>query len=116
MKRVIVESPYKADSEEILIRNIVYAKAAVRDCLARGEAPFASHLFYTQEGLLDDDMPHERQQGIEAGLVWGEAAELTVVYGDFGISHGMQLGIDRAIANGRPIEYRSLPHFKSVFG
>lgn len=106
MKRlVILESPFAGDVE----RNVAYARRAMRDCLLRGEAPFASHLLYTQPGVLDDDVPEERAMGIEAGLCWGTAAaDATVVYADHGISRGMQMGIDRAKAEGRPVEWRSL--------
>lgn len=80
----------------------------MRDCLNRGEAPFASHGLYTQDGVLDDSNPTERRQGIEAGFAWREKAELTVVYTDLGISSGMELGIEDARVKGLPIEYRSL--------
>ena len=104
MQRVIIESPYAGDVEE----NTSYARACMRDCLERGEAPYASHLLYTQPGVLDDDDPDERAQGIEAGLCWGEKAEKTVVYVDRGISKGMMQGIDRAHKSGREIVFRSL--------
>jgi hypothetical protein len=104
VKRVILESPY-ADNIE---RNITYARACMKDCLLRNEAPIASHLLYTQPGVLDDNIPTERQLGIEAGLAWGDLAEATVVYTDYGISRGMQYGIERARQRGRPIEYRTL--------
>lgn len=105
MIRVVIESPFAGDIE----KNIAYARKCMADCLKRGEAPLASHLLYTQDGILDDDIPEERALGIEAGFVWGEQAEKVVVYQDFGVSSGMQLGIDRAIARGIPIEYRNLP-------
>jgi hypothetical protein len=104
MKRVILESPYAGDVHA----NVAYARAALRDCLLRGEAPIASHLLYTQPGVLDDLAPDERTLGINAGLVWGGLAEATVVYTDRGISRGMQYGISRAEDEGRPVEYRSL--------
>ena len=117
MKLVIVESPFAgrhgsqhkcdecaADVE----KHIAYARAALSDCLRRGEAPFASHLLYTQDKVLDDGLPAERTLGIEAGLAWGVKAELTVVYTDFGISTGMKWGIEAAQKVGRPVEYRSL--------
>lgn len=103
MKRVIIESPYAGD----IWRNVEYARACVADSLKRGEAPFASHLFYTQLGILRDNLPEERALGIDAGLAWGAAAELTTVYTDLGISEGMQYGITNALAVARPIEYRS---------
>lgn len=104
MRRVVIESPYAGDVE----RNVAYARAAMRDSLSRGEAPIASHLLYTQPGILDDDKPDERAHGIEAGLLWGGLAELTAVYVDRGMSRGMEFGIERAKREGRPVEYRSL--------
>lgn len=85
-----------------------YARAALRDCLLRGEAPIASHLLYTQPGVLSDAEPAERAMGIAAGLAWGEKAELTAVYDELGISPGMEHGIEQAKAAGRPIEFRQI--------
>lgn len=103
---VLLESPFAADTEEGLVENAEYARAAMRHSLYRGEAPFASHLLYTQ--MLDDTVPLERRMGIEAGLAIGMFAEKTVVYTDRGISRGMQYGIDNAEMAGRPIEYRTI--------
>lgn len=104
MKRVILETPYRGDTET----NVAYARKCLRDCLLRGEAPMASHLLYTQEGVLDDNNPEERALGIKAGLLWGELADATVVYNDLGITDGMQQGIDAALDNGRCVIIRSL--------
>lgn len=105
MKRVILESPYAGDIEA----NVAYARRCVRDSLLRGEAPIASHLLYTQPGILRDDVPAERQHGIDAGLAWRDVASATVVYIDRGITPGMELGIQRAKAAGLEVEYRNLP-------
>lgn len=102
--RVIIESPYAGD----IAANTQYARAAMADSLRRGEAPFASHLLYTQPGVLDDANPAERAQGIEAGLHWGRSADYTAVYVDHGISPGMAQGIARAKTEGRPVTYRTL--------
>lgn len=104
MRLVILESPYAGD----VARNIEYARRCVRDSLARGEAPIASHLLYTQPGILNDDDPAERQWGIDAGLAWRRVAEASVVYTDLGISRGMEYGIAAAEAAGIPVEYRRL--------
>lgn len=104
MRLVIVESPFAGDVE----RNLRYARACLADCLARGEAPFASHLLYTQPGVLDDEVPEQRRQGIEAGLAWGTLADATVAYIDLGVSGGMEHGIEVARNAGRPVEYRTL--------
>lgn len=108
MIKVIVESPYAGDIE----RNERYARACMKDCFDRGEAPFASHLLYTQQGVLDDTITEQRALGIDAGLVWGQCADKTVLYTDLGISRGMEYGIANAEKYGRPIEYRTLPNWK----
>lgn len=102
MIKVILESPYAGDVE----KNVSYAKQCMLDCIRRNEAPFASHMLYTQ--ILDDLKMDERDLGIEAGLVWGKVADKTVVYTDLGVSRGMQLGIDRAKSEGRTVEFRKL--------
>jgi hypothetical protein len=104
MRRVIMESPYAGDIDA----NVEYARRCVRDLLARGEAPIASHLLYTQRGVLRDHEPTERQWGIDAGLAWRHVADATVVYTDRGISRGMEYGIAAAKAAGIPVEYRTL--------
>lgn len=101
---VIVESPYAGDVE----RNTAYARAAMADCLARGEAPYASHALYTQPGVLRDDIREERERGIAAGCAWRAVAEKTVVYADLGISPGMQQGMNDALKRGCPVELRRL--------
>lgn len=106
LKAVIVESPYAGDVEG----NLRYLRACLRDCLLRGEAPFASHALYTQPGVLDDEVPAERELGIRAGFFWRELAEKTVVYTDRGTTKGMTMGIEHAQQAGRPIEYRELGH------
>lgn len=104
MIRVILESPFAGDIK----RNVAYARSAVRDCLKRGEAPIVSHLLFTQPGILRDEISEERALGIEAGLIWGTAAEKTVVYADLGMSRGMTAGIERAEKEGRLVEIRHL--------
>lgn len=101
---VVVESPYAGDVE----KNVNYARACMRDCFLRREYPFASHLLYTQPGVLDDKNPEERKLGIKAGLEWVKVAEATIVYTDLGITDGMKLGIERASLDGRVVEYRVL--------
>lgn len=104
IRKVILESPYKGDVET----NLRYARACLRDCALRGESALASHLLWTQEGVLDDAVPEERQLGIELGLVWGSEADATVIYVDLGITKGMRYGIRRADKENRKIEYRTL--------
>lgn len=104
LKLVILESPYAGDIE----RNIKYARECVNDSLKRKEAPIASHLLYTQKGILDDDIPEERKMGIDAGLAWKLVADLHVFYIDYGISKGMKYGMEFATKNKIPFEMRKI--------
>lgn len=106
--RVILESPFAGRSPDESAAHVLYARRAVRDSLLRGEAPLASHLLYTQEGILDDTVPAERKQGIDAGHAWLPNADLVVVYADRGISPGMQLAIERAAQLRVPVQIRFL--------
>lgn len=115
MRKVIVESPYKAKTFLGRWLNVRYARKCVRHSLLLGEAPYASHLFYTQPGILNDSNAQERLWGIEAGLLWGKDAEATVVYMDRGVSQGMMYGIEAAKKVGRPIECRSLKKPARIF-
>ncbi len=105
MRLVILESPFAGD----VAKNIAYARAAMRDCLERGEAPYASHLLYTQPGVLDDGDKAQRALGMRAGFAWHTVADAAVVYQDLGISSGMERGIARMRNLGKPVEFRVLP-------
>lgn len=102
--RVIIESPFAGDVEA----NIEYARRAVADSVHRGEAPIASHLLFTQPGILDDNDPDERLLGCEAGWAWIPVAHKMAVYVDRGISSGMKAAIELALQADLPVEYREL--------
>jgi hypothetical protein len=104
MRRVIIESPYAGD----IRKHTRYARRAMRDCLERGEAPIASHLLYTQPGVLKEALPHERALGIEAGLSWAEVADAAVFYADYGFSMGMLNALKKYGAAKVPVEVRYL--------
>jgi hypothetical protein len=117
-KLVIIESPLSPGNGRTVEQHEEYARDCLYDCLRRGEAPLASHLLYTQ--VLDDRDPHQRRQGIEAGLAWynvlsvaqishrREIKPTCVVYVDHGISGGMLEGIARARELGCDIQMRRL--------
>jgi len=85
-----------------------YAKACMRDSLARGEAPYASHLLFDQPGLLNDARSDERELGMHAGFAWGLAGRKRVFYMDRGMSGGMLLGLQQAHELNQPVEFRTL--------
>ena len=109
---VILESPFgkRLDgttcSAAEIRANIRYARLAMADSFARGEAPFASHLIYPQ--ILNDATPDERRAGIEAGLAWAVHATRAVVYADHGITPGMSVGINRHRERGIEVVARSI--------
>lgn len=108
MRRVVLESPYGSPDPLEVEANVAYAKRCMLDCLARGDAPIASHLLWTQDGLLDDRNPEQRTAGIEAGLSWIPVADAGVFYVDRGASPGMRAAVERYQRFGVPIEWRSL--------
>ncbi len=120
MKLVIIESPFASELPDGVARNLRYLRAAMRDCLKRGEAPYASHGLYTQPGVLDDGVPEDREEGIQAGFAWRRVAQATIIYTDLGISTGMKYGIKAAEAlkdwsASHDIEYRTLgPDWENV--
>lgn len=104
MKLVIIESPYAGEVE----LNVEYARACLKDSIHRGEAPIASHLLYTQPGILDDLIPSERELGIAAGLAWSEVAEYSCFYTDRGWSRGMLAAVLSAVETWQPFRVRTL--------
>ena len=106
MNRVIIESPYRRTPYRSTAQHALYLNFCIEDSLVRGEAPFASHLLYTP--FLDDDDVLQRAQGIKAGYVWGEHADLIAVYSDFGVSDGMAEAIKHYTSLGKAIEWRKL--------
>lgn len=104
MKPVILETPYAGD----VPLHLRYLRACMRHCLANGNAPFASHHLYTAPGVLRDEVPGEREAGIEAGFAWRQLAVLTVFYTDLGWSSGMVRGREACERAKHPYEERQL--------
>jgi len=104
MKLVVIESPYAGDVD----RNLLYARWCMADSLKRGEAPIASHLLYTQENILDDTIPEERQLGIDAGFAWAKHADLIAFYTDLGMSRGMNNALQFFLEKNMTTEIRQL--------
>lgn len=116
MVPIVIESPFgkRVDGQpaapEEIERNLRYLACCMRDSLARGEAPFASHGLYPM--ALDDAKPEERKQGMEAGFTWGRYAKKVIVYIDLGLTPGMLAGLERAYERNQSVEYRSLKEWR----
>jgi hypothetical protein len=100
---VFVCSPYRGDVE----RNAAYARRAVRSCLLRGEVPIAPHLMYP--GALDDGVKDEREIALSACVDLLRRCDALVVFGDFGVSSGMDREIAAAHLYRILVENRCLP-------
>jgi hypothetical protein len=104
-KPCILETPYAGDVNA----NVHFAQCCMNDMLLRDEAPYASHLLYTQENVLDDTKPDERERGIYAGFAWKHMeGVVTVFYDNYGMSRGMTLALDYCKENELPYEIRTL--------
>lgn len=92
----VIESPYAGDIEA----NVAYARACMRAVLLGGGVPFASHLLYTQPGVLRDEVPEDRALGMRAGWsVYRTPKAICAVCLDRGVSSGMISGVRYAMAN-----------------
>lgn len=120
MRRVIIESPYRGRGSWLLPRlidkwkNIWYARLCLKDSISRGEAPLAFHLLHTQPGVLRDRIEHERELGLNIGMEWLKAADVSVVYCDRGMTPGMSYGRKTARSLNIPIEYRYILNHRRV--
>lgn len=104
--RVFVATPLRASARYTQEENSRFAKMCLRDCLRRGEAPFAPHLLYPL--VLHDDRPEERELGISAGLAFLHVCSRVACYVDRGVSAGMRGELRQALLTATPIEFRRL--------
>lgn len=100
MKRVYIASPFRGSTKEETRQNIIYARFCMLDSLERGEAPYLSHLLYTQVWS-----EASRESGLRAGDDWRRVADLIACYTDLGTTEGMR----RALTSGHPhVETRGI--------
>jgi hypothetical protein len=106
MQTVAIESPYAARAPFSVDDHAYYARLAMADSLNRGEAPFLSHLLYTQ--VLKDTVPDQRAKGMAAGIALSLRLDFAAVYADLGITGGMLSAISRYREEGFPLDLRRL--------
>ena len=107
LKRVIIESPYSGGGQlEKQMEHFAYLERCLRDSLPRGEAPFASHGFYTI--FLDDDSLRDRDLGMKCGWAWMALCDFVAVYIDYDNRSCMLKGIEEATELGKVVEYRKI--------
>ena len=102
---VYICSPFRGNVD----RNVDYAKRLVKWALKNGFTPIAPHLYIPQ--VLDDDVPEEREKGLNAGLDILTHCS-TLIYGDrYGITAGMREEIRLA----RRLGIKVIAHNKCVW-
>lgn len=103
MKLIYICSPYRADDEAILQRNIEYARELTRGVLLQGNVPVATHLYMTQ--VLTESIEEERNIGLAAGREILSRCDVVFVGVKYGISSGMKAEIELAKKNNIPIVF-----------
>lgn len=103
----VIESPYAPKGGRTVEHHLNYLRGCMAHSFSLGEAPYASHALYTQDGVLDDRVPEERRKGMAAGFAWGEHATRRVFYIDYGFTKGMAEGYQEAKRLGQLILFRS---------
>lgn len=101
---IYVCSPYKGDIET----NTEAAKKYCRYINKRGSIPLCPHIYFTQ--FLNDDVPEERNAGMEHALLWLGACDKMYVFLDNNrtVSEGMQKEIEYANNKHTPIRFITL--------
>lgn len=109
----MIESPYRNENPDLVRINTEYARRCMTHSLLRGEAPFASHLLYTQ--TLNDSTTVERDLGVACGNHWGAVADLFAFYTDLGWSEGMVQSFKaNVLVGGRRFEFRSIKGLEPI--
>lgn len=103
MKLIYICSPYRADDDAILQRNIEYARELTRGVLLQGGVPVATHLYMTQ--CLEESVEEERNIGLAAGREILRRCNAVFVGAKYGISYGMKAEIELAETMRIPIVF-----------
>jgi hypothetical protein len=105
-KLALIESPYGTEDPEMREKYALYSRKCTEDSLKRMEAPFTAQMFYAS--ILNDRLRSDKDLILIAHMSWITAADLVVVYTDFGLTDAMQMAINVALIKHKTIEYRSI--------
>lgn len=73
---VQVCTPLTDPDKDVVLNNVIFAKKVCRAVVDAGHTPFAPHLLFTQ--FLNDDIPEERDAGIDMGLDFMARMDLVI--------------------------------------
>lgn len=93
--RVVIESPLAGDFQNSF-RYALWCARAV--WLRYGHSAIASHLL--NPWYMDDNVPREREAGINNEWVWADKEAPHWFFTDLGMSRGMVFALDRCESNG----------------
>lgn len=100
VKKIFVSSPLTGNEKE----NIERAKSYCRKVLLEtGDIPIAPHVYFTQ--FLNFENPIERQLAMDMGLELLSECDQIWVFGENGLSNGMNIEIEFAKRLEIPIVY-----------
>lgn len=111
-KLAYICSPYRGSAGQI-IKNIEYARELTKKALEMGFTPITPHLYLTQ--VLNDEIPSERKQGLEAGHVILQTCETMIIGTRYGISEGMAAEIEAGKGKNK-ILIAEIPHREEYEG
>lgn len=104
---VVIESPWAGLGAGE--RALIYLRQCIRDSLARGEIPWASHAMLANTRALYEEDEEQRAEGLEVNkaMILGHA-QLVVFYTDHGMSQGMQAARRWCSMFGKKVEERKV--------
>ena len=100
--KVYICSPYRGDTKKNAAAAIEYCRYAID----KGVIPIAPHIYMTQ--FLNDDIPEQRELGLQIGLEALADCSEVWVFGDY-ISEGMKQEIVTALEAGQKVVIKHIP-------
>lgn len=100
--KVYICSPYRGDTKKNAAAAIEYCRYAID----KGVIPIAPHIYLTQ--FLNDDIPEQRELGLQIGLEALADCSEVWVFGDY-ISEGMKQEIVTALEAGQKVVIKHIP-------
>lgn len=99
MKKIYICSALRGDYEKNIEKARCYSRYVAKEF---GHIPITPHIYFTE--FMNDEIPEEREFGIQAGLFLLLSCDELWYFGD-SVTKGMTTEICTAIKNGIPIRY-----------
>lgn len=106
VKLVVIESPWAGLDAGPQAKH--YLKQCIRDSIARGELPWASHAMFAWTEALYEGDEEQRAEGLILNKKMILRADMIAIYTDKGKSAGMKDAETWAKMHGKNVEYRTI--------